>query len=588
MSRPGITPRLAGRLACLAVALWIVLGVGRAQAGWLIDPARFHVSAHGELSCLDCHDEAAGEKPHPDPSRVATSSLERFDPAACAACHEEVVDDLGAKRHGRRTGIDPARYERCIRCHDPHYLTRRGESKIGRFEPGVPRSRQCGACHEAKDRLPEPAEEDKSCLACHRPTAEPGPERRAQLASLCLACHASSEAGPTPVIDPAALADSAHGELDCLACHPQAADYRHDRQRPADCLACHPRHDEKTAREAHLTVSCQACHLQDAIPVRDEWTKRIVARPERREGQPSKIHALLEAGDEAACRRCHAAGNELGAAEMVLPAKSLICLPCHAATFSAGDATTLVALAVFGLGLILAASVWFSAGGAGAALTAALGAVFSRRILPMIKGLVLDGLLQRGLWRRSQGRWFIHALIFWPFVFRFTWGLIGLLGSLIAPERDWVWAMLDKNHGQTAFIFDLTGLLVLGGVALAAGRRLATDRGRPADLPGQDRIALALLAGLILIGYLLEGVRIAMTGAPGGAEYAFIGVLIGRALAGADWLTGAYGYLWYAHAIFAGAFVAYLPFSRMFHIILGPISAAMRAAENERHRPGRN
>jgi hypothetical protein len=31
------------------------------------------------------------------------------------------------------------------------------------------------------------------------------------------------------------------------------------------------------------------------------------------------------------------------------------------------------------------------------------------------------------------------------------------------------------------------------------------------------------------------------------------------------------------HAIFTGAFVAYLPFSRMFHMIMAPVSLAINA-----------
>ena len=78
-------------------------------------------------------------------------------------------------------------------------------------------------------------------------------------------------------------------------------------------------------------------------------------------------------------------------------------------------------------------------------------------------------------------------------------------------------------------------------------------------------------------GFLLEGMRMAMTGSPAGAAYAFVGDAISRMLNGFE-LTGLYGYACYLHTIFTGAFVIYLPFSRMFHMITAPVSLAMNAA----------
>ena len=71
-----------------------------------------------------------------------------------------------------------------------------------------------------------------------------------------------------------------------------------------------------------------------------------------------------------------------------------------------------------------------------------------------------------------------------------------------------------------------------------------------------------------------------MTGSPGGAPYAFVGDAISRMLIGFE-LTNIYGYVWYLHAILTGAFMIYLPFSRMFHIIMAPVGLAMNAASSK-------
>ncbi len=71
----------------------------------------------------------------------------------------------------------------------------------------------------------------------------------------------------------------------------------------------------------------------------------------------------------------------------------------------------------------------------------------------------------------------------------------------------------------------------------------------------------------------------AMTGSPSGAPWAFVGNLVSRILSGFE-LMNLYGYVWYLHAVLTGMFVAYLPFSRMFHMIMAPVVLAVNAASS--------
>ena len=50
-----------------AVMLVSLSGV-MAHAGWLIDAGTFHVSAHGQMSCSECHTDINERSRHPDPS----------------------------------------------------------------------------------------------------------------------------------------------------------------------------------------------------------------------------------------------------------------------------------------------------------------------------------------------------------------------------------------------------------------------------------------------------------------------------------------------------------------------------------------
>ncbi len=286
-------------------------------------------------------------------------------------------------------------------------------------------------------------------------------------------------------------------------------------------------------------------------------------------------------GSENRCKRCHTAGNRVGASALVLPAKSILCMGCHAATFSIGDTTTLIALFVFLVGLILAVSYWFSGsfhGKGDGLLEREKHQGGFGKVSDFLRTFLLDILLQRRLYRRSPGRWFIHALIFYPFLFRFVWGMTGLLGSLWRPESETVWILLNKNHFLTAFVFDLSGLMLLLGIVIALVRGTVKRFTMRAGLPKQDPLALGLIGGIVIVGFVLEGMRIAMTGVPGDAEYAFAGYWISTFFSDPSRLTSLYGYLWYAHAVLAAGFVAYLPFSRLFHIILAPVTLLMGGA----------
>jgi nitrate reductase gamma subunit len=143
--------------------------------------------------------------------------------------------------------------------------------------------------------------------------------------------------------------------------------------------------------------------------------------------------------------------------------------------------------------------------------------------------------------------------------------------------------MINKNHASTAFLFDLTGIMVLFGVTLAVIRGLLKRSDHLPGLPRQDYLALGLLAGIVVIGYVVEGVRMAMTGAPGDVQSAFVGYGLSLLFSDASGRTEAYGYIWYIHAILTGAFVAYLPFSRLFHIIMAPVVLAMNAVSERGH-----
>ncbi|MGW8323679.1 MAG: hypothetical protein ACWGSD_19220, partial [Thermodesulfobacteriota bacterium] len=91
---------LNGKLCLLLLAAVALLcRVEDATAGWLIDPERFHVSAHGQTSCLECHGDIVERKLHPNPRNVNKSLEDFFRVEQCEDCHRDVLDEIDEGTH---------------------------------------------------------------------------------------------------------------------------------------------------------------------------------------------------------------------------------------------------------------------------------------------------------------------------------------------------------------------------------------------------------------------------------------------------------------------------------------------------------
>ena len=566
-----------------ALAATVLLTAGLscpAEATWFVDPKKFHASVHGTFSCQDCHEDVSGRDLHPNPENIVKKKTDLFVVDHCLMCHDDVLDRLEKGMHGSKRIRAPDRYRKCYHCHEPHTQTPVRE-EAGIFDPKQPRHEQCGACHKEREALPPFSQEDEACMACHR-AFDTGEEKR--IRNICFHCHAF-EGTPArkmtgkkvALIKPREYEATPHANLACTDCHPQAVRFNHAKQDPAECTHCHERHDEKVAHELHGLVACGACHLGGVTPVREERTGRVVWKRAYEAGAASRIHDMTTRFDEQACGNCHAEDNRIGAAAMILPPKSVICMPCHAATFSIGDVTTILALVLFAAGMVMMLAYVLTGSGGEKSRTAGKPEKPVGQSGRIIQALLFDVLLQRRLYLQSRIRWLIHGLIFFPFVFRFLWSFAGLMGSLWSPSASWVWSALDKNNPLTGFLFDLTGVMIIIGIGLAWVRGTEKSLSEGSDYPRRDRLSLALIAAVVLAGFFLQSMRIAMTGFPPGSAWSFVGYPIGFFWAGTE-LTGIYGYMWHVHAVLTGAFIAYIPFSRLAHMIIAPMVLAMNAA----------
>jgi nitrate reductase gamma subunit len=142
--------------------------------------------------------------------------------------------------------------------------------------------------------------------------------------------------------------------------------------------------------------------------------------------------------------------------------------------------------------------------------------------------------------------------------------------------------LLDKNYPPIAFTYDLLGLCVIIGIAGATMRQFQkTPEERFTN--GQDKPILALLGAILILGFITEGMRILLTDiSPSVAIPSFIGYPLSLffGLFPIRWGL-VYPYAWYVHAILTALFIIYLPFSKLFHILVSPVVLFINSVATE-------
>ena len=251
---------------------------------------------------------------------------------------------------------------------------------------------------------------------------------------------------------------------------------------------------------------------------------------------------------------------------------------------------------------------------------------FSAKLLLVFKALLVDVLLQGRVFKEDVLRWLAHMLIFYGFM------LLLLMHALDSVVTEVLFNDYYATLNPFFFLRDLFGVMVLVGVGMAIFRRYLSKPRRLRTGP-RDHYAIIILAVIMLSGIGLMGLKITShsefmimvedyaglddeeeiqalealwvndygvvspniqppfdqdllsTGrevheascldchAP--AQWAFTGFAMARIIKPIairlDQIDGI-TIFWYIHFIACFAGLAYLPFSKMFHIICAPLS----------------
>jgi nitrate reductase gamma subunit len=195
----------------------------------------------------------------------------------------------------------------------------------------------------------------------------------------------------------------------------------------------------------------------------------------------------------------------------------------------------------------------------------------SRRFGRAVSVFLKDGLYLSRLKERSALRWLMHILILGGFAIMFALDLavtVSLDFLKYEPMiQDDGWAKLWLRD----FGFDLVGAMMLVGLLIAAFRRFVV---KPkivrTELP--DAASILFLLAVVVGGFVLEGIGIAgnIEGHEIGDQYSFMGYAF--SLITPDSLGAYYDEAWLIHGIMSALLIAYIPFSKLFHLIATPIA----------------
>ena len=257
-----------------------------------INGSEFAASVHGKTGCSGCHPDITMQN-HPKSKRIK-SKAEYLASASrnCSRCH---TPEQLKKRQPIHRSL--AAKGTCVGCHGAHYIKGMATAKVG-------------------------IKENAYCLTCHRNN---------------ISMSMKNGESVSVTVDDSAIANSAHGKLQCTDCHSDFSKTQHpirsfDTRRAYEitaaelCWKCHKEADKLYETSVHFDVlksgslkapACTDCHGYHAIAgVKKDRNLGITSCNKCHSNMDSSYEASIhgqarQKGNEKApgCSSCHNAHN---------------------------------------------------------------------------------------------------------------------------------------------------------------------------------------------------------------------------------------------------------------------------------------
>ncbi len=185
---------------------------------------------------------------------------------------------------------------------------------------------------------------------------------------------------------------------------------------------------------------------------------------------------------------------------------------------------------------------------------------------PRLWGMARDAFLH-GRVIRDRVPGFLHLMLFIGFVLPLCAVILAASGARLPVFI----------AGPVSLMLDAAGIAALCAIAWFAWRRYVS---KPAhvDRKSEDWVLIALVAGIILSGYCVEGFRFARTGAD--PLWSPAGFVLGRALAAifqdSGFLSAASAWTWKFHFASAMLALGLAPYTKLWHAAAVPLNVLLK------------
>jgi len=175
---------------------------------------------------------------------------------------------------------------------------------------------------------------------------------------------------------------------------------------------------------------------------------------------------------------------------------------------------------------------------------------------------------------KGNFRRFMHSGIFYGFI-------ILTFGTLVIAIQDQFGIPLfyGKKYLVLSLLLDLFGLMAMIGILMAAHIRYIRIGDRE-NYTYDDALVSILVFSIFFTGFVLEGLRIYSSGDPwaGWSPVGlFLAVVTQKIGLSADSALVIHAFLWYFHMLMTFGLIAYIPYSKLFHMFSSPLSIFLRS-----------
>jgi Fe-S oxidoreductase/nitrate reductase gamma subunit len=188
--------------------------------------------------------------------------------------------------------------------------------------------------------------------------------------------------------------------------------------------------------------------------------------------------------------------------------------------------------------------------------------------------LLLQYALGQGRVIKKRYPGLMHLLLYSGFVILFI-GTVLIFIQVDITDPLFSWSFLRSTfYLYYSLILDIFGILALLGIFLAAYRRFFL---RPVNLKSKwdDLVILGLFFTIVVSGFFIEGFRIGVN-QPGWEIWSPVGyglaVLFHLAGLKVGQMQNLHSVFWWFHLVISLGFIAYIPYSKLFHIFTTPLN----------------